>query len=448
MKITFLGAVEEVTGSKYLIEHEGTRILVDCGLFQGPKEVNIRNRDPFPLEPSSIDAIVLTHAHVDHTGYIPALVKNGFKGPIYCSEGTYALSTILLPDSGFIQEDIARKIEMRGSSAQAPLYTQDDARHALRFFNVVDYDAAFSIKSLTITLIRSYHIIGGSFVIISDGKQTITFSGDLGRPAELLMKAPTRLDHTDFLVIESTYGDRLHEKGDSIKILGEIARETIARSGALIIPVFAVGRAQTILYCLHQLKQHGIIPDIPIFLDSPMAISVTEQFCHFQDEHKLALPLCNEIAKVARYTRTAQESKTINHVKPPLIIVVGSGMADGGRASNHFKRFISDEKNTIAFVGYQAKGTMGRALVDGVESVTIDDESYPVRAEIKLVDIFSAHADYNEILAWLGNFKNKPKKVFVTHGELASAQALKKKIEERFGWSVVVPKYLESFELD
>lgn len=451
MKITFLGAVEEVTGSRYLVEHNDTKVLVDCGMFQGPHEITQRNLDPFPVDPASITAVVVTHAHIDHTGYIPALVKKGFTGNIYCSKGTYALCSLLLVDSGALQEGEANHLNQRGGPDHPPavaLYTALDAEKALQFFKQVDYDTVIAIGTLTVTLVRSGHILGSTFVIVSDGKQTLTFSGDLGRPNQFILKDPPSLKQTDVLVVESTYGDRLHEKNDPIKMMGEIINATVAKGGVLIIPCFAVGRTETILYCLYQLKQQKMVPDIPVFLDSPLAISVTDFVCDFTKEYKIPPAVCSDMLRVAMPTRTVEESKQIDQLDQPAIIVAGNGMADGGRVIFHLKRFIPDPKTTVLFVGFQAEGTTGHALVNGAKLIKIHDESFTVRAEIKTIETFSAHADYAEILAWLGHFENKPKKVFVTHGEKEAAESLKKKIEERFGWSVVVPKYLESFEVD
>lgn len=451
MKITFLGAVEEVTGSRYLIEHETIKILVDCGMFQGPREITERNTQPFPVDPKSIDAVVLTHAHIDHTGYIPAFVKNGFKGNIYCSKATYALSSILLVDSGTLQEGAAKNINQRGGPDHPPavaLYTARDAENSLKFFKPTDYDTVIHIGTLNVTLIRSGHILGSSFVIVSDGNQKLTFSGDLGRPHQFILKPPPPLKQTDFLVIESTYGNRRHEDSDTIKIIGDIVKATVTKGGVLVIPCFAVGRTETILYCLYQLKQKNAIPDIPIFLDSPMAIKVTDLLCNFKQEYSLSVDLCKDIIGIATPTPTVEESKKLDHLEHPAIIIAGSGMADGGRVLFHLQRFISDPKNTILFVGFQARGTEGYALVNGAKVLRIYGRPYAVQAEVKALDSLSAHADSEEILEWLGHFENKPKKVFVTHGELNSAQALKSKIEERFGWPVVIPKYLESFDLD
>lgn len=450
MKITFLGATQEVTGSKYLIEHATTKILVDCGLYQGEREFEKRNWEPFPVEPSTIQAVVLTHAHIDHTGYIPVLVKKGFKGKIYCSRATYGLTAILLKDSGAVQEEEAKRAQEYGTSHHAtiPLYTEKDAENSLTFFHPVDYNTVFVLGSLKVTLIQSFHILGSSFIVISDDKETLTFSGDLGRPHQLLMKSPPHLTQTDFLVLESTYGDKAHPQDDAMKELAEAIHTIIAQKGVLIIPSFAVERTQVVLYCLYQLKQKKMIPQMPIFLDSPMAEKVSNLFCVFKDEHKLSTELCNDICGIAQYITTIEQSKGIDHITGPAIIIAGSGMASGGRVLYHFKHFITDEKNMILFVGFQAKGTNGRALVDGADRINIDGQWYMVRATIKIINSFSAHADSDEILEWLSSFKQDPKKVFLTHGEPQSSESLKQKIEQRFGWSVIIPKYLQSFDLD
>jgi len=454
MKITFLGAVQEVTGSRHLLEDQDTKILIDCGLFQGERQLAARNWEPFPIAPSTIDAIVLTHAHIDHTGYIPALIKNGFKGKIYCSKATYELCAILLPDSGSLQEDDAKhtnKINQKKDPQHAPtlpLYTKQEAINSLQFFHAMEYDTIFSIKSLQVTLIRSGHILGSSFIVVTNGQKTISFSGDLGRPHQFIQKTPPHLKQTDFLVLESTYGNALHDTSDPIKELANMINETAKKKGVLIIPCFVVERTQTILYFMYQLKQKKLIPDLPIYLDSPMAINVTDLFCKFSNEHTLSTDLCQEVFKVANYTNLPAESKELDQLKESAIIIAGSGMADGGRVMYHLQNFISDAKNTVAFVGFQAKGTKGRLLVDGAKEIRIYGKSYPVHAAIRNIKSLSAHADYNEILEWLSYFEKAPKKVFLTHGEIASSQALKEKIEARFGWQVITPKYLESFDLD
>lgn len=464
MKITFFGAVGTVTGSKYLVEHENTKILVDCGLLQGTRNLTKHNWDSFPIDPKEIDALVLTHAHMDHTGYIPALVKKGFRGKIYCSRATYELCAILLVDSGFLQEEQAKRINYHNRNRShnhnnhinnqdsqhpsvLPLYTKQDAEKSLRYFQAIDYDTPTAINSLQITLIRSGHILGSSFIVVSDGKQKLTFSGDLGRPHQEILKVPPYLKETDYLVLESTYGNRIHEKQDPAKELGEIINETVKKGGLIIIPAFAVMRTQTILYFLYQLKTNKAIPDIPIFLDSPEAIQVTNLFCKFQNEHILSESACSTIFGVATYTPKPEDSKKLDELQQPAIIVAGSGMADGGRVIFHLQHFISDAKNTVVFAGYQAIGTIGRLLVDGIKEIKIYGQAYPVNAKITMLNGISAHADSNEIIEWLSHFQIPPKKVFLTHGEPESALALKKEIEERFKWSVVIPKYSDSFDL-
>lgn len=449
MKITFLGATEMVTGSCYLIEHGDTRVLVDCGLIQTGEPYK-QLYESFPVDPKTIDALVLTHAHIDHTGYIPVLIKQGFRGIIYCSKATYALCALLLVDSGRVQEQEAQKKHEKAYSqgSELPLYTAQDAEHSLRFFKTVPYDTLWHIgEFLTVILIRSEHILGSSFVILSDGTVTITFSGDLGRPRSFMMKEPPYIKQTDYLILESTYGDRLHSKGDPLGVIGHVVQKTIEKGGVLIIPAFAVGRTQMMLYCLYLLKQKKIIPEIPIFLDSPMAIQVSQIYAVFGDDLTLSAALCRDVFRTATFVNTVQQSKKLDHIKESAIIIAGSGMADGGRVLDHLKHFIADAKNTILFVGFQATGTLGRALIDGAKTVTINDRTYQVKADIESTMQLSAHADYSEILAWLAHIETTPKKLFLTHGELPAALSLQKKIEEQFGWSVVIPKYKESFEV-
>jgi len=442
MKITFCGATEEVTGSRFLLEHGHTKVLIDCGLFQGSKELTKHNWDKLPIDPAHVDAIVLTHAHVDHTGYIPAFIKKGFKGPIYCSMATYELCSLVLLDSGSVQEQNALKHKTM------PLYTQKDAQHSLAFFKPKPYDAPFNVGSLTVTLIASYHILGSAFIIVSDGEQTISFSGDLGHSDRFMTKAPPYIKKTDFLVLESTYGDRLHEHNDDpLEDLKNIIHDAVQKKGVVIIPSFAVERTQEVIYCLYQLKQKGAIPEIPIFLDSPLAIGVSNLYCHFPEEHTIAPNVCKAMFQNINFIKSIQESMKIDALNHAAIIIAGSGMADGGRVLDHFKYYISQPKNTVVFVGFQAPGTNGYDLVNGEKTIRIDGIVYPVHATIKMIRAFSAHADYNDTLQWLEHFEKAPKKVFLTHGELESARSLKKKIEDKFGWSVTIPKYRESFEL-
>lgn len=451
MKITFLGATETVTGSKYLIEENSIKVLIDCGLFQGYKELRLRNWDVFPLAPASIEAVILTHAHIDHSGYIPLLVKKGFRGKIYCSKATYDLCSLLLPDSGHLQEEDAERANRHGYSKHhpaMPLYTEDDAKTSLKYFHPVDFGKTYFLKEdLHFRLSRSCHILGSAFITLSNGSKDIVFSGDLGRPHDPIMCSPTKIDDATYIVIESTYGDRLHDTQDPAKKLGEIIRKTVTQGGSIIIPSFAVGRAQSILYYLHKLKEAKAIPDIPIFLDSPMAVNTTQLLCKYKNEHRLPDTLCSEVSHIATYINSVEASKQLDQSVMPSIIISASGMATGGRVLHHLKHYVTDPKNTILFTGFQAGGTRGDRLLKGEKVIKIHGELVPVRAKIEALHNLSAHADYEEILSWLSNFQKPPQKIFITHGEHYSAASLKAKIEERFGWTVYVPSYGYSEEL-
>lgn len=451
MQITFLGAAETVTGSKYLIKHYNKKILVDCGLFQGYKELRLRNWDKLPVNPASIDVVILTHAHIDHSGYLPLLVKKGFRGKVYCSEATYDLCKILLPDSGFLQEEEARRANRYGYTRHKPalpLYTKEEAENALNYFKPIHFGNPHYINDeLHFTFSRSGHILGSAFVVLSDGLKTIVFSGDLGRPKNPIMKAPAILQHADYIIIESTYGNKLHKKTDPAETLGKILRETVSRGGSVLIPAFAVGRTQEILYYIYTLKQRKKIPDIPVFLDSPMAINATALLHKYKNEHKLPLKLCDEICNIATYVRTIEDSKHLDHLSMPAIIISASGMATGGRILHHLKYFMGDPKNTILFTGFQAGGTRGDRIMRGEKEIKIHGTMYPLKARVENLDNVSAHADYEEILTWLSNFKTSPGKIFITHGELTSATSLKSKIEKKLGWNAVIPSYMQSEEL-
>lgn len=451
MRITFLGATRTVTGSKYLIEHNHKRILIDCGLFQGYKELRLRNWEKFPVNPESIDAIILTHAHLDHSGYIPLLVKQGFKGKIFCSDATLDLCKILLPDSGFIQEEDAARANRYNYSKHSPalpLYTEEDAENSLEFFYPVSFGNPHYINDdLHFTFSRSGHILGSAFITLSAGNKTIVFSGDLGRAADDVMIEPAKLQDADYIVIESTYGDRLHVKTDPSEELGKIINKTLAQGGSILIPAFAVGRAQNILYYLYELKSKGVIANVPIFLDSPMAISATALLHKYKNEHRMPTKLCDAVCDVATYVRTVEDSKDLDHLTMPSIIISASGMATGGRVLHHLKYFMGDEKNSIVFAGFQAGGTRGDRMVRGEKAIKIHGEFYPLNAKVFNLNNVSAHADYEETLNWLSNFRKAPVKIFVTHGEVDAAASLRTKIKERLGWNTEVPEYLESVEL-
>lgn len=451
MNIQFIGATGTVTGSKYLISSGSQRVLVDCGLFQGLKQLRLRNWAHLPFKASEINCILLTHAHIDHSGYIPLLVKQGFRGKIYCSYGTAELCKILLPDSGYLQEEDARFANKYGFSKHAPalpLYTRKDADESLKYFHPVDFNHELGLReNLKFSFLPAGHILGASLIKISNGKTTLLFTGDLGRPHDLIMKPPSIIEETDYLVVESTYGNRLHSTTDAKEELAAVINRTSHRGGVTIIPAFAVGRAQTILYLIYLLKKEKKIPDLPIYLDSPMATDATDLYCRLSAEHRLSHEECGLMCRAAKFINTPDESRALDYGQSPKVIISASGMATGGRVLHHLKAYISDPHNTVLFTGFQAAGTRGEALIHGVEMVKIHGEYFPVRAEIVLQDSLSAHADYQEILEWLKHFKHPPKEVFLTHGEPLAADTLRHKIEEELKWKCTVPEYLESVSL-
>lgn len=448
MKLTFLGATETVTGSKYLLEIGNKKILIDCGLFQGRKDLRLMNWEKFPIKASSIDCIILTHAHIDHSGYIPRLVKQGFHGKIYCSEATKDLCNIMLPDAAHLQEEDAEAANRHHYSRHhpaLPLYTEFEARRALRLFKSVPVNAVQKIdKEFSFSLHPAGHIPGACFVRVETrDKNSILFSGDVGRLFNPMMKPPSKIIDSGYLVVESTYGDRLHGKDDPMEEIGEIVRKTAQRGGSVVIPAFAVGRAQAILHCLYILKQKKLIPNIPIYLDSPMAIKVTDLLVKHAAYHRLSAEECEAVSNIAIYANTPEESKAINHNNMPKVIVSASGMATGGRILHHLKHYVGDPRNTILLPGFQAYGTRGDRLARGEKEIKIHGSMWPVQAEIQKLDNMSAHADYNELLEWMGHMGNAPQRVFVTHGEKDSAYAMKQRIEETLHWPVTVPAYLQ-----
>lgn len=451
MKLTFLGATYTVTGSKYLLDTGELKILVDCGLFQGHKELRLKNRQEFPVDPKSIDAVILTHAHLDHSGYLPLLVKKGFQGPIYTSSATINLCSILLPDSGHLQEEealFANRHHYSKHHPALPLYTEQDAFQVMPYFRAVCFGDTIKLDDhTTFQLHRAGHILGAACVLLNHHHHSILFSGDLGRLHDPIVKAPEKMQGADYVVIESTYGDKLHEKTDLKDQIATIVNRTVERGGSVIVPSFAVGRAQNLLYYLYELKETKRIPNIPIFLDSPMAISATKIYHRHLKEHKISKELCDRVCRIATYTQSQEESKALDQRKDSMIIISASGMAAGGRVLHHLKIFGPDSKNTILFTGYQAEGTRGDKLLKGLNEVKIHGEMVPIRAEIADLENISAHADYQETLHWLSHFTHRPKKVFITHGELHSALALKQKIEKKFGWSCIIPQYLHTENL-
>ena len=447
MQLTFLGATGTVTGSKYLLNVDNQKILIDCGLFQGYKKLRLRNWEPLPIDPASLDAVVITHAHIDHTGYLPLLVKNGFSGPIYATEATYDLCSILLPDSGHIQEEDARRANRYSYSKHhpaLPLYTKLDAQNALKNFKVVNFNEAQSILSNgTVTWFPAGHILGSAFIQFHvDGKKLL-FTGDIGRLQDPVMKPPATIQMTDYLVIESTYGNRLHDVEDPKERIRQIVVDTAKRGGTILIPAFAVGRAQSLLYYIYRLQAEASIPSLPVFLDSPMAVNATKMLCKHAREHQLSHDECTHVCNVATYVNTPDESKSIDEKPMPKIIISASGMATGGRILHHLKAFVSDSRNTILFTGFQAAGTRGEKLVAGASVVKIHGHEFPVHARIENLTNTSAHADYEEIVKWLKQYKQPPKKVFITHGEPEAAIGLKTQIESELDWECCIPNYLD-----
>lgn len=447
MKIQFLGATQTVTGSKYLLQIEQSKILVDCGLFQGYKELRLRNWTQIPVNPADIKYILLTHAHIDHSGYIPLIVKNGFRGKIICTEATFELAKILLPDSGYLQEEEAHYANKKGYSKHhpaMPLYTKDDAETALNYFQTVHLNEPFELaEDAYATFYYAGHILGASMIKVQHQDTSVLFSGDLGRPNDPVMKPPQEPPSADYLVIESTYGDRVHETLDPETQLADIINRTVKRGGTVVIPAFAVGRTQMLLYYIQRLKAQNKISDIPVFVDSPMAINVTELFSRHADENRLTPEQCAAVCNVAQYVRTVDESIALGKQKMPMILISASGMATGGRVVHHIYNFAPDYRNTILFTGFQAGGTRGDRFVRGEKEIKMFGQLIPVQAEIAQMGNLSAHVDYVEMLDWLSQVKKAPKTIFITHGEKESALSLKEKIEHKLHWNCVIPDYLD-----
>jgi metallo-beta-lactamase family protein len=442
--IQFLGAIDTVTGSRYLVEADGARLLVDCGLFQGPKKLRERNWTAPPFDVRSLDAVVLTHAHIDHSGYLPRLCNAGFTGRIFCTRGTADLLGLLLPDSGFLQEEEARHANKWSTSRHhpaLPLYTRDDAKRCLEQLAPVAFHTPFEpVRGVRASYTRAGHIVGSGCLALHAGGCTLTFSGDVGRPLDPIMKPPELLGPTDYLVIESTYGDRRHPTENVEDALAKVIVETADKGGVVVVPAFAVGRAQHLLHLLARLRAAKRIPDLPVFLDSPMAIDATTLFYDHREDHALSADDCKAMSEVARYARTTDESKAIDRATGPMIVISASGMATGGRVLHHLARFLPDERSTVLLVGYQAAGTRGRSLVDRTDELKIYGQYVPVRARIVQLDGLSAHADYAEIIDWLRASKLSPKRVFVTHGEPTAADAMRRRLVDAFRWDAIVPE--------
>lgn len=453
MLIQFLGATDTVTGSKYLVREGDSAVLVDCGLFQGYKPLRLRNWSPLPVDPASINAVILTHAHIDHSGYLPLLARQGFKGKIFCTEGTADLCRILLPDAGHLQEEEAEYANRHSFSKHAPalpLYTREDAVRCLRLLHPVPSDKPWHpAPGLNACLSPSGHMVGSSFVRLDNGRRSVLFSGDIGRPNDLVLQPPVQMEGADYLVVESTYGDRLHKDADPLLLLGQVINRTAARGGVVVIPSFAVGRAQSLLYCIQVLKNQGVIArKLPIYLNSPMAANATHVYLRHRAGLRLTPVECAALEHTAHIVDSPEESRLLNAKHGPMVIIAASGMATGGRVVHHIKAFAPDKRNTLLFAGFQPGGTRGALICGGAPTVRIHGQDVPVRAEVAMLEDLSAHADAAEIVEWLRGFKVQPKQTFITHGEPAAADAMRQRIERELHWSCHIPGYLESAALD
>jgi len=449
--IEFWGATGTVTGSKYLLNTGEKKILIDCGLFQGEKEIRRRNRTPPPFEPENLDAVILTHAHIDHSGYLPALIKRGFKGPVYSTEATRDLCAILLPDSGYLKEKHAEYANKKGFSKHSPavpLYTQRDGQEALSYFKPRPFHKTIDLApGLKFKFLRAGHILGAAIVSLHCGGRHIVFSGDLGRMNSVTMPPPDHVQEVDYLIVESTYGDMVHGKQNPQDALFDIIQPAVARGGSIIIPCFAVGRTQTLLYHLSQMARDGRLPNIPVFLDSPMAINTSDIYCKYPLDHKFDSAQCRDIFDIATYVRTVDDSKALTASPYPKIVLSAAGMATGGRVLHHLKAYIEDERNAVVFTGFQARGTRGEALVNGADNIRIFGRQFEVNAEIHQLDMLSAHADNRELMGWLKSIGQAPNETFVTHGEPGPASALAQDIHNELHWDVTIPDYGSRFGL-
>ena len=453
-ELTFLGAARTVTGSKYLLDTNGARILVDCGMFQGLKELRQRNWEPFPVPPESITAVVLTHAHLDHIGYLPRLVAGGFRGMVFCTPGTADLSRLVLPDAARIQEEDARQANKHGYSKHEtalPLYTEADALRALSLMHPVGFDRSIEIATgVTIDFSPAGHLLGSAFVTctLAEGKR-ILFGGDLGRYGRPVLPDPARpMLPVDAALLESTYGDRDHLVDDEGEALAQIIHDTSSRKGKLIIPAFAIGRVEELLYWVRRLEREKRIPVLPVYVDSPMAVEALKFYVARVAELDADMkPPQKEVSTfaTARFQTIAspQQSKELTASRRSAIVISASGMATGGRVLHHMAAALPDPKNTVLFVGYQAEGTRGRTLVEGAPEVKIHGRAIPVRARVAKLDSMSAHADRGEILRWLGTFPAKPGRLILVHGEPGPMDALKATVQQRLHWSVHTPEHRE-----
>ncbi|MEZ5142705.1 MAG: MBL fold metallo-hydrolase [Acidimicrobiales bacterium] len=460
--LTFLGATGTVTGSRFLLETDTARVLVDCGLYQGEKQLRLRNWAPFPVDPASVDAVVLTHAHVDHCGYLPALVRDGFAGTVHASDGTVELAGIVLPDSGHLHEEEAAYANRRGYSKHhpaLPLYTEDDARTACTRLRPTPFGTDIDVADgVRVRLDPAGHILGSSIVHLTvetrHGPRTVTCSGDLGRPAHPLLVPPTPLGRPDVVLVESTYGNRRHDDEGALERLAAAISRTAERGGKVVIPAFAVDRTEVLLVHLRRLRESGAIPELPVFVDSPMALAALDVYrAAVRDGDGDVRPEVSDGGdpfglRDVTAVRTVEESMELDKLAYPAVIVSASGMATGGRVLHHLRRYLPDHRNTVILVGFQAAQTRGRQLADGARQVKLLGHYIPVRAEVVDLPSFSVHADAAELVAWLGTADEPPEACYVVHGEPEAAAALAGDAAGELGWNMVVPAYGERVRVD
>ncbi|WP_339888343.1 MBL fold metallo-hydrolase [uncultured Flavobacterium sp.] len=451
MKIYFLGAAVTVTGSKFVVEYNEIRILIDCGLFQGLKPLRELNWQPLSILPSTIDFVLLTHGHLDHCGWLPKLVKDGFQGKIFCTSPTKQISQLILLDSAKIQEEEAERANKENYSKHnpaKPLYTVEDAEKVIPFFRVVDKDLEIKLTdTIYFKFFYASHIIGACSIELHIEDKVLVFSGDIGQDDDVLLYPPIKPKKADFVFMESTYGNRLHPNNDVMFELEQIINNTFQKGGNVVIPSFAVERAQTIMYLLWQLKEQKRIPDMPYVIDTPMGISVLDVFLENTKWHKLNPHQCEEMCKM--FTMISSYKDTIETIynEKPKVVIAASGMITGGRVLSYLERYIVEEKNTVLMVGYQAEGTRGRKLLEGSKEIKFYGKYYPVNANIIMVEGLSAHGDQKDLINWLSELENKPQKVFLIHGENAAADELRIKINETYGFDCIVPLLEQIIEI-
>lgn len=455
--VSFHGAARTVTGSKHLIQVSGKKILVDCGLFQGRRSNKKKNWEPFPVEPHELDAVVVTHAHTDHIGLLSRLVKQGYRGPIYATPGTVAIAKVSLPDGGRIQEEDARYHNRKKTSRHdpaLPLFTEADAYAALKLFEPVHYHQQFELPGgVSMRYTPAGHILGAAITELTfeDGK-VLVMSGDVGRYDRPIIKDPTPVYHADYLVMESTYGNRLHSNEKAKPILEKLINEVDRNKSVLLVPSFAIGRTQELLWFIHQLIEEGKIPRVPIYVDSPMATAATLLYAAHTEDHDKEMKVELSEGKtplrpdLVQFVRDVNMSKALNKARGPMVVIAGSGMLSGGRIVHHLRNRLGDPKNIVLFTGYQAEGTRGRAMIEGAKSMKLYGDEIEIKARIEKLNSLSAHADYSEMLRWLSDLQEPPKKMFLVHGEYKVQEKFRDRIREKFGWDVEIPEQGDSFE--